>query len=147
MTGAVALVVIGPERLPKVARTVGAMVARAQRFVNNVKADIQREVELDSLRKLEAEMNEAGRKLGAELSGELASAQQTLHTLGEETHAALSESPAAPATPDHVANPTVTVGAPAAEAVATLDRTEQQFDLFSPPPAPPMPDRPPRDRR
>ena len=47
----VALIVIGPERLPKVARTLGAMLGRMQRYVNDVKADIQREMELDELKK------------------------------------------------------------------------------------------------
>ena len=57
--GAVALIVIGPARLPKVARTVGHLMGRAQRYVNDVKADIHREVELDELRKLKEEMNDA----------------------------------------------------------------------------------------
>lgn len=49
----VALVVIGPERLPKVARTLGHLFGRAQRYVNEVKTDIQREMELDELKKLQ----------------------------------------------------------------------------------------------
>ena len=47
----VALVVIGPERLPRVARTLGHLFGRMQRYVNDVKADINREIELDELRK------------------------------------------------------------------------------------------------
>lgn len=54
--GVVALIVIGPERLPKVARTVGHLLGRAQRYVNDVKSDIQREIELDELRKFKSEM-------------------------------------------------------------------------------------------
>ncbi len=50
LIGAVALIVIGPERLPKVARTVGALVGRAQRYINDVKAEGSREVELEELR-------------------------------------------------------------------------------------------------
>lgn len=49
--GVVALLVIGPERMPKVARTAGHLFGRFQRYVNTVKADIGREVELDELRK------------------------------------------------------------------------------------------------
>jgi sec-independent protein translocase protein TatB len=49
--GVVALLVIGPERLPKVARTAGLLFGRFQRYVNSVKADIGREMELDELRK------------------------------------------------------------------------------------------------
>ncbi|MGO4155831.1 Sec-independent protein translocase protein TatB [Cupriavidus sp. YAF13] len=61
LIGAVALVVIGPERLPKVARTVGALVGRAQRYINDVKAEVSREVELDELRKMRTEFEDAAR--------------------------------------------------------------------------------------
>ena len=57
--GVVALIVIGPERLPKVARTLGHMFGRLQRYVNEVKADISREMELDELRKLRTEVQSA----------------------------------------------------------------------------------------
>jgi sec-independent protein translocase protein TatB len=59
----VALLVIGPERLPKVARTAGHMFGRLQRYVNDVKADIQREMELDELRKLRSEFEDAARSV------------------------------------------------------------------------------------
>ena len=59
--GVVALVVIGPERLPKTARTVGLLFGRLQRYVNDVKADIGREMELDELRRLQREMQGAAR--------------------------------------------------------------------------------------
>ena len=51
LIGVVALIVIGPERLPKVARTAGHLFGRLQRYVNSVKADISREMQLDELRK------------------------------------------------------------------------------------------------
>jgi sec-independent protein translocase protein TatB len=57
----VALVVIGPERLPKTARTLGLLFGRLQRYVNDVKADISREMELDELRRLQREMQGAAR--------------------------------------------------------------------------------------
>ena len=59
----VALVVLGPERLPKTARTLGHLFGRLQRYVNEVKADISREMELDELRKLQGEMQGAAREL------------------------------------------------------------------------------------
>ncbi|MCZ7563048.1 MAG: Sec-independent protein translocase protein TatB [Burkholderiales bacterium] len=59
----VGLLVIGPERLPKVARTIGAMLGRLQRYVNDVKADITREVELEELRKMKTEFEEAARSM------------------------------------------------------------------------------------
>lgn len=61
--GIVALVVIGPERLPKVARTVGHLLGRAQRYVNDVKSDIQREVELEELRKMKQDMESAAHSI------------------------------------------------------------------------------------
>ena len=61
--GVVALVVIGPEKLPKVARTVGALVGRAQRYVHDVKADIQREVNLGELKQLHSEVHDAAQSL------------------------------------------------------------------------------------
>ncbi|NTX22943.1 Sec-independent protein translocase protein TatB, partial [Burkholderia cepacia] len=47
LIGVVALVVLGPERLPRVARTAGALFGRAQRYINDVKAEVSREIELD----------------------------------------------------------------------------------------------------
>lgn len=54
--GVVALVVIGPERMPKVARAAGLLFGRAQRYVSEVKADINNQLKLDELRKIEADM-------------------------------------------------------------------------------------------
>jgi sec-independent protein translocase protein TatB len=61
--GVVALIVIGPERLPKVARTMGHLFGRLQRYVNDVKADINREMELDELRKLKSSFEDAAREV------------------------------------------------------------------------------------
>ena len=57
----VALIVIGPERLPRVARTMGHLFGRLQRYVNDVKADINREIELDELRKFRSTVEDAAR--------------------------------------------------------------------------------------
>jgi sec-independent protein translocase protein TatB len=59
----VALIVIGPERLPKAARTAGHLVGRLQRYVNDVKSDINREIELDELRKLQKQVQTAAEDL------------------------------------------------------------------------------------
>ena len=59
----VALIVIGPERLPKAARTLGHLFGRLQRYVNDVKADINREIELDELRKLQKQVQTAATEL------------------------------------------------------------------------------------
>ena len=55
----VALIVIGPERLPRTARMLGHLFGRLQRYVNEVKADINREMELDELRRLQHEVKGA----------------------------------------------------------------------------------------
>jgi sec-independent protein translocase protein TatB len=57
----VALIVIGPERLPRVAKTLGHLFGRMQRYVAEVKADVNREIELDELRKLKSTMQDAAR--------------------------------------------------------------------------------------
>jgi sec-independent protein translocase protein TatB len=59
LIGVVALVVLGPERLPRVARTAGALFGRAQRYVNDVKAEVTREIELDELRRMKTEFETA----------------------------------------------------------------------------------------
>ena len=76
--GIVALVVIGPERLPKVARTAGHLLGRLQRYVNDVKADINREMQLDELRKLQADMQESARDLERNLNSEIQSIKNTV---------------------------------------------------------------------
>jgi sec-independent protein translocase protein TatB len=55
LIGVVALVVLGPERLPRVARTAGALFGRAQRYINDVKSEVTREIELDELRRMNVE--------------------------------------------------------------------------------------------
>ena len=57
--GVVALVVIGPEKLPKVARMVGSLYGRAQRYLNEVKSEVSREIELDELKNLQKEVRDA----------------------------------------------------------------------------------------
>ena len=71
LIGAVALVVIGPEKLPRVARTVGALFGKAQRYVADVKAEVNRSIELDELKKMKTEFEDAARGVEAGISGEL----------------------------------------------------------------------------
>jgi sec-independent protein translocase protein TatB len=63
LIGAVALVVIGPEKLPRVARTVGALLGKAQRYVNDVKNEVNRSMELDELRKMKDSVEGAAREV------------------------------------------------------------------------------------
>ena len=66
--GVVALIVIGPERLPKTARMLGHLFGRLQRYVNEVKADIGREMELDELRRLKRDVETAARDIEQSVS-------------------------------------------------------------------------------
>ena len=61
LIGAVALIVIGPEKLPRVARTVGALLGKAQRYVADVKNEVNRSMELDELKKIKDTMESAAR--------------------------------------------------------------------------------------
>jgi sec-independent protein translocase protein TatB len=61
LIGAVALIVIGPEKLPKVARTVGHLFGKAQRYVSDVKAEVNRSIELDELKKMKNQFEDAAR--------------------------------------------------------------------------------------
>src|SRR3981189_3288079 len=69
--GVVALIVIGPQKLPRVARTVGHLVGRLQRYVSDVKADINREIELEELRKMRDSMQKAASEMQSSVDAEL----------------------------------------------------------------------------
>ena len=82
----VALVVIGPERLPAVARTLGHLFGRLQRYVNDVKADISREIELDELRKFKSQFEDAAQSMESGLRSEVAGAEATLNSIAAEVN-------------------------------------------------------------
>lgn len=63
LIGAVALIVIGPEKLPRVARTVGTLLGKAQRYVADVKSEVNRSMELDELRKMKESVEGAARDI------------------------------------------------------------------------------------
>ncbi len=71
----IALVVIGPEKLPKVAKTIGHLLGKAQRYVSDVKSEINREMEIDELRKLQAEMQAAATKVESDVQTTLRDAE------------------------------------------------------------------------
>ncbi|MGH8664889.1 MAG: Sec-independent protein translocase protein TatB [Burkholderiales bacterium] len=81
--GVVALIVIGPERLPGVARTAGHLFGRMQRYVNDVKSDIQREIELDELKKLRESVQDSAREIEQSMSRELDQVDQEMRELKE----------------------------------------------------------------
>ena len=82
----VALIVIGPERLPKVARTLGHLFGRMQRYVNDVKADISREMQLEELKKLQTSMQEAARSFEDSVTREVNSTETELKKIAQEAN-------------------------------------------------------------
>jgi sec-independent protein translocase protein TatB len=74
LISAVALIVIGPEKLPRVARTVGTLLGKAQRYVADVKAEVNRSIELEELKKMKTEFEDAARDVEQTVSSEV---QQT----------------------------------------------------------------------
>ena len=95
LIGAVALIVIGPEKLPKMARTLGHLMGKAQRYVADVKAEVNRSIELDELKKMKTQFEDAARNV----EGEVQSATQSFDsewksaTAGLEDGSSLSHEP------------------------------------------------------
>ena len=81
--GVVALIVIGPERLPGVARTLGHLLGRMQRYVADVKADINREVELEELRKMRDSVRESATEIETSVRSELSKTETELNQAAE----------------------------------------------------------------
>ena len=109
--GVVALLVIGPEKLPKVARTLGHLLGRAQRYVNDVKSDINREIQLDELKKLQAEVTESARSLEDSVRKEYETARASVEVPAQAAVAELNEA---------VQQVTQTAAAPITETTTSL---------------------------
>lgn len=93
--GIVALVVIGPERLPKVARTAGLLLGRLQRYVGDVKADISREMQLDELKKLRSDVQESARDFERSIAGEIQAVEQGVGQAIDSVKTDIQQTPAA----------------------------------------------------
>ena len=94
----VALIVIGPEKLPKTARTLGHLFGRLQRYVSDVKADINREIELDELRKLQQQVQTAAKDIETSMTSAAHEVESSVRTVASELNAA-AEGPKAEASP------------------------------------------------
>jgi len=112
--GVVALVVIGPERLPKTARTVGLLFGRLQRYVNDVKADISREMELDELRRLQHEMQGAARELESTVKGAASDMAAGVRNVESELNTAAAQATETQATATQATDSGSAAAAPAA---------------------------------
>ena len=95
----VALIVIGPERLPKAARTLGHLFGRLQRYVNDVKADINREMEIDELRKLQQEVQSAARDIETSVSSVARAFEDSARAVENDLNRAADDAPSASALP------------------------------------------------
>ena len=102
--GIVALVVIGPEKLPRVARTVGHLVGRLQRYVSDVKSDISREMEIEDLKKVRDSLQETASSFETSVRSELAKTEtdlnQSVESLTGDAKAAESKAEAEAKSPE-----------------------------------------------
>jgi sec-independent protein translocase protein TatB len=108
--GIIALVVIGPEKLPRVARTLGHLAGRLQRYVSDVKADINREIELDELRKMRDSMQQAASSFESSVQSELNKTEADLNKTVDDVvkDATPPAPPAEEAAPNAPASPPLT---------------------------------------
>jgi sec-independent protein translocase protein TatB len=102
----VALIVIGPERLPRVARTAGHLLGRLQRYVGDVKSDINREMQMEDLKKLQQQVAEQAKSMEASVSEQLKSVETSLNQSIEQGIANKTE--AAPTTDAGGVSPSLT---------------------------------------
>ncbi len=94
----VALVVLGPERLPRVARQAGEWIGKLQRYVRDVKSDISRQMELEELRKLQSEVKDAASNLESSFKSTVAEAQSDFDELSASMQGESSSGSAQPST-------------------------------------------------
>ncbi|MFZ6749090.1 Sec-independent protein translocase protein TatB [Undibacterium sp. Ren11W] len=96
LIGVVALVVIGPKDLPKVARMAGSLFGRAQRYINEVKSEVSREIELDELRKMHKDAQDAVQDVEQSIGQSIAQTESDLNAAwhGDDTGSSLASLPA-----------------------------------------------------
>lgn len=92
----VALVVLGPERLPRVARVAGRMMGQLQRYVHSVKSEIDREIQLEELKKLQGELNTAASSLESSLREGVQAVQSQAREVENQVQATGQEAAAVP---------------------------------------------------
>ena len=108
----VALVVIGPEKLPRVARTLGHLFGRLQRYVTQVKADIHREMEMADLGKVKTEFENAARSFQSEVESHAREVERGAREMEASLDRNLEEAaiPEAPPSPTPEASPQLELG-------------------------------------
>lgn len=101
LIGAVALIVIGPEKLPRVARMAGAFLGKAQRYVADVKAEVNRSMELDELKKMKDSVESAARDVGQSVQTASADFEKSWSETSAELSHSGSDSMYAPLPPEY----------------------------------------------
>ncbi len=84
LIGAVALIVIGPEKLPKVARMAGSLLGRAQRYLHEVKAEVSRDIELEELRQMQQNVQQTASELTTSVAKQVKEVEQIIHSASSE---------------------------------------------------------------
>ena len=111
IVGIVALVVIGPERLPRVARTLGHLFGRLQRYVSQVKSDISREVDLSELNRAKQEFEGAAQTFRSDMEAKASDAEREIRDvqsqIDREMQPAAPEATAASPAPELVGEPPI----------------------------------------
>jgi sec-independent protein translocase protein TatB len=92
LIGAVALIVIGPQKLPRVARTVGHLIGKAQRYVADVKAEVNRSIELEELQKMKSQFETAASDIKNTVNREVNEATQSFESSWSDATAGLESS-------------------------------------------------------
>ncbi len=137
--GVVALIVIGPEKLPQVARTVGVLLGRAQRYVGDIKSDIKNQIQLEELKKLQEQMATEAREMENSVKQQVQSVEASLNETVQaltQTAAQATEQPtqlAAPlkeeelyrGEPEHKAAPSMPAATPIAAAAPVEANAEK----------------------
>lgn len=122
LIGVVALIVIGPERLPRVARTLGHLAGRMQRYVADVKADINREIEFEELRKMRDSVKEAASSMESSFQAEVTKTESDLNSAA----ATLAGGELSPAADGSSADPTASAQVSPAQETAPASGEQHQ---------------------
>lgn len=144
--GLVALVVIGPEKLPRVARTIGHLLGRMQRHVAEVKADISREIQLDEMRRLQSQVVDSAREVESAIRDQAREFEESMRPVVVEVESTVAAGVSEVTAPQleqlsELAPAAVAKAGAAAEAPVAESRPEEpthndsQLDLFAQPAA------------
>lgn len=141
LIGLVALIVIGPQRLPSVARTVGHLLGRLQRYVGDIKSDIKREMQIEELKKLQDDVIMQTHDMEKQVTEQMISVETELNaSIAEGIEAKVEQSVATEALPAVSPAPTTSRREPADPLVAKPDLLDAAGGTFVE--APTVPEKP-----